>query len=252
MARIIASSNAKGGAGKTTTVLTLGAVLAELGQRVLLVDVDGQGNLSEGFGLQAMRLERDLSGVFTDQYDLSDIILSLRPNLDLAPGNLNLATIEPWLITEMGRETKLTNALASVQDDYDFVLIDCPPSVGIYTVNAFRASSEVIIPVTAEFYALIGVSMLLSALQRVREGLKHEVSVTGIIPTRMTRTNNAREVLEQIETQLGETYRVFAPIPEAVAVRNAATQGVPVTEAYPDSPASEAYRKLAQEVLNES
>lgn len=250
MARVIAISNLKGGSAKSTTTIALGAELAQLGQRTLLIDVDAQGHVSEGYGIPALSLTHDLSEVLTGDTPITDILLPLRPNLTLAPGNLKLAYVEPFLVNEVGREQKLADALERVENDFDIILIDCPPSVGIYTVNAFRAASEVLVPMTAEFFALIGVSMLFDSLERIRKGLKHQVTVTGIVPTRVTRTTNSRQVVEQIDKEIGARHRIFTSIPEAVAVRSAAAAGQPVTEFSPDSPASVAYRKLAQEVLN--
>ena len=157
--------------------------------------------------------------------------------------------LEP-LANALQRVKEHRDALERVENDFDIILIDCPPSVGIYTVNAFRAASEVLVPMTAEFFALIGVSMLFDSLERIRKGLKHQVTVTGIVPTRVTRTTNSRQVVEQIDKEIGARHRIFTSIPEAVAVRSAAAAGQPVTEFSPDSPASVAYRKLAQEVLN--
>lgn len=250
MARVIALSNLKGGSAKSTTTIALGAELAKLGQCTLLVDVDAQGHVSEGYGIPALSLEHDLSEVLAGDVPLTDILIPLRENLTLAPGNLKLAYVEPYLINEVGRERKLADALQPVLSDYDIILIDCPPSVGIYTVNALRAATEVLVPITAEFFALIGVSMLFDSLERIKNGLKHTVGVTGIIPTRVTRTNNSRQVVDQIHTEIGSRYHIFTEIPEAVAVRSAAVAGKPVTEFDPTSKASEAYRIVAKELLN--
>jgi len=250
MARVIAVSNLKGGSAKSTTTIALGAVLAQFGQRTLLVDVDAQGHVSEGYGIPALSLAHDLSEVLAGDVPVTDILLPLRPNLTLAPSNLKLAYVEPYLVNEVGRERKLADALERVQNDFDIILIDCPPSVGIYTVNAFRAASEVLVPMTAEFFAFIGVSMLFDSLDRVKKGLKHTVSVAGVIPTRVSRTTNARQVVDQIHREIGSTYRIFTEIPEAVAVRAAAAAGKPITEFDPNSKASEAYRTVAKELLN--
>lgn len=250
MARVIAVSNLKGGSAKTTTCVTIGAEIAALGRKVLLIDVDGQGHLAEAYGIQAMGLEQDMSDVLSENVPLQHVIHPLRANLFLAPSNLRLANLEPHLITQIGRESKLRKALKPILGEFDIVLIDCPPSVGIYTVNAFAASSEVLVPMTAEFFALTGVSMLLDSLTKLRSGLEHEIRVTGIVPTRMTHTVNSREVVELAQHQLGSSYRFFTGIPEAVAVREATVAGVPVTEYAPDSPASVAYRLVAKEILD--
>ena len=250
MARVIACSNLKGGSAKTSTVITVGAVLAALGRTVLLVDMDGQGHLAEGFGIPALSVERDMSDVLSGNVAMQNILRPLRPNLYLAPSNLRLANLEPQLIGEVGRETKLRRALRSLEREFDVILIDCPPSVGIYTVNAFVAASEVLVPMTAEFFALTGVSMLLDSLSKIRSGLEHDIRVTGIVPTRVTRTVNAREVVDQAKAQLGPSHRFFTGIPEAVAVREAAVAGQPVTEYAPTSPAAIAYHQVAKEVID--
>lgn len=249
MARVIAVSNNKGGSAKSTTVINVSAELAKLGQKVLAVDLDSQGHVSEGFGIPALSLEHELSDVMGGSLPLQDIVQEVRPNLSLAPANLRLSYLEPQLITRIGRENVLKKVLDPALSTYDFVLIDCPPSLGIFTVNAFAASDEVLIPMAAEFFALVGVSLLLDSLSLVRSGLSHDVGVLGIVPTRVTRTAHAREVIEQAKGQLGEHYRFFDPIPEAVAVRDASAAGVPVAEYQPASPAAKAYHELAKEIL---
>jgi chromosome partitioning protein len=250
MTRVIAVSNLKGGSAKTTTTVTVGAEFAVLGWRVLLIDVDGQGHLAEAYGIQAMSVERDMSDVLEGSVPLQHVIRPLRPNLFLAPSNLRLANLEPHLISSVGRENKLRKALKPLLGEFDMILIDCPPSVGIYTVNAFAAASEVLVPMTAEFFALTGVSMLLDSLAKLRAGLEHDIKVTGIVPTRVTRTVNARDVVDQAKAQLGNNYRFFTGVPESVAVREATVAGQPVTEYAPDNPASVAYRQVAKEIFD--
>jgi chromosome partitioning protein len=250
MARVIAVSNLKGGSAKTTTTATVGAELAVLGLAVLLVDIDGQGHLAEAFAIPAMSIDRDMSDVLAGEVSLQQILRPLRPNLYLAPSNLRLANLEPHLINQIGRESKLRKALKPLLSTFDVVLIDCPPSVGIYTVNAFAAADEVLVPMSAEFFALTGVLMLLDSLSKIRSGLEHDVRVTGIVPTRVTRTVNAREVVDQAKQQLGSSHRFFTGIPEAVAVREAAVAGKPITEYAPESPAAIAYRHVAKEMLD--
>ena len=252
MARVIAVSNLKGGSAKTTTTATVGYELAQLGKSVLLIDVDGQGHLAESFGIEAMSIERNVADVFAGTATLHEVSIDLNRHLTLIPSNLRLANLEPRLISETGRENKLKRALRPFLDAgvIDFVLIDCPPSVGIYTVNAFAAASEVLVPMTAEFFALTGVSMLLGQLAGLRQGLEHDIRVTGIVPTRVTRTVNARDVVDQARGQLGAKHRFFTPVPESVAVREATVAGKPVTEYAPDNPASIAYRLIAKELLD--
>ena len=248
MARVIAIANQKGGVGKSTTTLALGAELARLGHPTLLVDIDPQGHLAEGLGISSLSLEHELSDVFEGSVSLSSITRQVRPNLYLAPTNLKLAYLEPHLITQIRREDKLKDALAPVAEDYEIVLIDCPPSMGILTVNAFSAATEVLIPMAAEFFALVGVSMLLDSLAKMRSQLNPTLSVAGIVPTRVTHTRHALEVIDQAKAQLQDRYRFFAPIPEGVAVKDAAAAGVPVTEYQPESKPAQGYRQLAQEI----
>ena len=251
MAWVIAVSNLKGGSAKSSTVITVGAELAQLGRRVLLCDLDPQGHVAEGYGIPSLQLEHDLSEVLGGSLPLEHVVQPLRPNLFLAPSSLRLARLEPSLVNAHGRENKLRRALMPMLPHFDVILVDTPPSIGIFTVNAFRAAQEVLIPMTTEIYALIGVTMLLEELQKFRQGLEHDIGVTGIVPTRFDqRTTDARDVVEQAKRQLGPTYQFFSPIPETVAVRKAATAGKPVTEYDPKSSASEAYRTLAKELLH--
>ena len=250
MARVIAVANQKGGTGKSTTTLSLGAELAQLGQRILLVDLDPQGHLAEGFGIQAQGLEHDLSEVLAGTLPVEGVMRRVRPNLDLVPSNLKLAYLEPRLITQISRENKLKNALTSVLSTYDIILIDCPPSLGILTVNAFSAAQEVLIPMAAEFFAMVGVGLLLETLGQMRAELNPGLGVVGIVPTRVNRTRHAQEVVEQAKEELGQTIRFFSPIPEAVAVRDASAAGIPVSEYQASSPAAKAYRTVAKELLS--
>ncbi len=249
MTRIIAVANQKGGSAKTTTTINAGAELARLGHRTLLVDLDSQGHLAEGFGIPALGVDHDLSLVLDNKRPLADIIRPLRENLDLAPSNIRLSHLEPYLITRARREDRLKNALKPLLDRYAFVLIDCPPSLGIMTVNGFSAAGEILIPMAAEFYALIGVSLLLDTIRDMQIDLNPDLKILGIIPTRMNRTRHAREVVDHAQEELGQRLRFFSPpVPESVHVKDASAAGVPVAEYQPTSPATEAYRLLAQEI----
>jgi chromosome partitioning protein len=249
MTRVIAIANQKGGSAKTTTTINLGAALAAAGHSTLLIDLDSQGHLAEGFGIAANGLEHELSEVLDNKRDLASIVLTLRPKLDLAPANIRLSYLEPYLITRARREDRLKHALKPLLEDYRFVLIDCPPSLGILTVNGFSAADEILIPMAAEFYALIGVSLLLETLQDMRIDLNPELALLGIVPTRMTHTRHAQAVVERAKEELAATVRFFEPpIPETVKIRDAAAAGVPIFEFDPASPAAAAYYRLAEEV----
>ncbi len=248
MPRIIAISSQKGGVGKTTTVINMGAALAEIGKRVLIIDLDPQGHLAEGFGIQALSLEHEMSEVLSGAAKLTDVIIELRPNLVLAPSNVRLAHTETRLITQMRREDRLTNALSAVKDNYDFILIDCPPSLGILTVNALAAADAVLIPMATEFYALVGVSLILDTIRQMKEELNPNLVVMGIVPTRTDHTRHSKDVVELVKNELPEI-RIYTAIPDLVAVRNATAAGVPVLEHDASSPATRAYRNLAKELL---
>jgi chromosome partitioning protein len=231
MARVITISNLKGGSTKTSTAVIVGAELAALG-KTLLVDMDGQGQLAETFVIPAHSVERDMSDVLSGTVLLQHFLRPLRPNRFLAPSNLRLAFLEPRLIGEVRHETKLRKALRPLLSEFDLVLIDCPPSVGIYTVSAFAAADEVLVELTAEFFALTGVWLLLDSLSRLKARLEHAVALTVIIPTRVTRTVNVREV-EEAARQLSNTLRFLTAILEAVAAREATVAGQPVTKHAP-------------------
>lgn len=249
---IVAISNQKGGSAKSTTTLNLGAALAAAGKRVLLVDMDPQGHLAEGFGIPAGELPIDISQVLDKKVALTQILRTVRPNLDLAPSNIHLSYIEMSLILAHRREDRLKNALASVASTYDFTLIDCPPSLGILTVNALSAADSVLIPMAADFYSMLGVGLLLQTIEEMRAEINPTLAVCGLLPTRVARTVNAREVLENIEEELGSRVRIFpSGIPETVKFREAAGLGQTIFEHAPDSAGARAYCALAQEILHD-
>ncbi len=249
MARVIAIANQKGGSAKTTTTINLGAALAEAGQPTLLVDLDPQGHLAEGFGIPAGELSAELSEVLDNKRDLASILCPLRPRLDLAPANIRLSHLEPYLITRARREDRLKHALKPVQDRYAVVLVDCPPSLGILTVNAFSAAGEILVPMAAEFYALVGVSLLLDTIAEMRADLNPGLQVLGILPTRMNRTRHAGDVVTRAREELGRCIQFFEPpVPETVQVKDAAAAGMPINEYASGSAAATAYRRLAEEI----
>jgi chromosome partitioning protein len=250
--RIIAVAAQKGGAGKTTSTINLGAELAARGKHVLLVDLDPQGHLAEGLGIAAGELEQEISQVLDHKLELRDILVTIDHNLILAPANIHLAHLEHYLVTRTRREDRLKQALEPVQANYDIILIDCPPSLGILTVNALSAADEIIIPMAAEFYALLGVGLLLDTVAEMQRELNPNLSVTGILPTRMNRTNHAVEVVARAREELADL-RVFAtPIPEAVAVRDAAAAGKSLRHYAPKSPATIAYESVAKELCQDA
>jgi chromosome partitioning protein len=252
MAKILTLTNQKGGVGKSTSVIHLGVALAELGQQVLLVDLDPQGHLAEGFGVIADNLANEMSDVIEGTKQLSDIIIKkIRPNLDLAPSNIRLSDMELTLVNMPSREYKLRQALEPVKNAYDYVLIDCPPNLGLLTINALMASNHVLIPMAAEFYAMLGVSLLINTVNSIRDAANPGLSVLGIIHTRYKHTVHAREVVERTKAELGNSIHVFeATINESTRFPEASGQGTTVFEIAPDIPGAVAYRQIAKEIIN--
>jgi chromosome partitioning protein len=247
----LAVSNQKGGSAKTTTTINLGAALADAGQRVLLVDADPQGHLAEGFGIAAASLDRELSLVLDGKLSLPEIVLSVRPNLDLAPSNIRLSYLEALLFTRHRREDKLKNALAEASNNYDTIVIDCPPSLGLLTVNALSAADYVLIPMACEFYAMLGVGLLLDVIEDMRAELNPSLRILGILPTRLNRTIHAREVLERTKAELNDRVRVFEPpVNESVRFKEAIAAAKTIFEYAPHIDGAEAYRSLAKEIIN--
>jgi chromosome partitioning protein len=247
----LAVSNQKGGSAKTTTAINLGAAIANLGKRVLLVDTDPQGHLAEGFGLAAGALDRELSLVLDGKLSLSEIIVTIRPNLDLAPSNIRLSYLEASLFTRHRREDKLKNALAAAKNSYDIIIIDCPPSLGLLTVNALSAAESVLIPMVCDFYTMLGVGLLLDVIEEMRVELNPSLRILGILPTRFNRTVHAREVLERTKLELRDRVKVFEPaVNESVRFKEAAAAGKTIFEHAPDVKGAEAYRNLAKEIAD--
>lgn len=248
---ILAISNQKGGSAKTTTTINLGAALAAANQRVLLVDTDPQGHLAEGFGIPAGSLEKEISFVLDGKLPLQEIIINLRPNLDLAPSNIRLSYLEALLFTRHRREDKLKNALAAVRETYDMILIDCPPSLGLLTVNALSAADCVLVPMVCDFYAMLGTSLLLDVIEDMKAELNPSLRIIGILPTRFNRTVHAREVLERTKAELSERVRVFEPaVNDSVRFKEAVAAAKTIFEYAPDIEGAAAYRSLAKEIIN--
>jgi chromosome partitioning protein len=250
--RTIAIAAQKGGVAKTTSCLNLGAELAAIGQRVLLVDMDPQGHLAEGFGIVADDLPADISKVLSDHAEatLDDVIIEIADKLWLAPSNIFLADLELEMVSMVRREDRLRRVLEAVQDRFDFILIDCPPSLGILTINAFSAADEVIVPMACEFYALLGVAQLFKSVQKMRRVLNPKLAITGILPTRNRRTRHGNDVVERAREEF-ENVPIFTPtVPELVAVANASAEGKALIDFAPTSAARLAYEAIAKELLN--
>jgi chromosome partitioning protein len=249
MARVIAIANQKGGVGKTTTAISLGAALRELDVRVLLVDMDSQGTLSIALGVKG--LKRTIYDVLRDvETGIEDVLISTDTKCDLAPSNIHLAGAEVELIHEPGREFILKGKLDSVDKNYDFILLDCPPSLGVLTLNAFTAAREVLIPVQAHYLAFRGMQQLLTTISKVKERLNPSLEIMGILPTFYDkRTRHSREVAEQLREHYGEKV-IDIPIPSTIKFADTTTAGQSILTYSSSSNAANAYRKLAREVLN--
>ncbi len=250
-ARVLAMVNQKGGVGKTTSTVSLGAALAGYGRRVLLVDFDPQGALSISFGLNPNEMELSIYNLLTQaDCHVGDVIVSTDvENLDLLPSNIDLSAAELQLVSEVGREYALGRALAPVLDEYDVVLIDCQPSLGLLTVNALTASHGVLIPLECEFFALRGVALLIDTIEKVRERLNPAIVLDGILATMYdARTLHAREVMERVVETFGEKVLDTA-ITRTVKFPDASVAGQPVTEFAPDHQSAEQYRAVARELV---
>lgn len=248
MAKVIAFANQKGGVAKTTTTLNLGVALRELGHRVLLVDLDPQGNLTMSQGMNPDAIERSMFDVLVHRVPISDVIHPIE--VDVAVASIDLAGAELALSALIGRERALDKALVEVRDRYDFILLDTPPSLGLLTINAFVAANGVIVPVQCEYLSLRGLVQLENTLAMVRENLNPSVRVEGIVPTMYDgRTLHAREAIEILEEHFGDL--VFdTRIRKTVRYAEAPVKGSSVLRYEPSGPAAQAYRDLAKEVLD--
>ena len=249
--RVVALANQKGGVGKTTTAISLGACLTERGRRVLLVDMDPQGGCSIGLGLEPSGLELSVYNALLDRdCDLDALVQKTNvADLHLIPSNIDLAAAELMLVTEVAREQSLARVLGALTSGYDFVLIDCPPSLGLLTINGLTAAQGVIIPLECEYYALRGMALLLDSIARVGDRLNPELEVDGILATMYDgRTLHGREVLGRVRDAFGA--RVFdTVIRKTIRFAEAPVAGEPIGTYAPGSPGAEAYRQLAEEVL---
>ena len=248
MAKVIAFANQKGGVAKTTTTLNLGVALKEMGRRVLIVDLDPQGNLTMSQGMNPDAIERSMFDVLVHRVPISDVIKTVE--VDIAVASIDLAGAELALSALIGRERALEKALVEVRDKYDFILLDTPPSLGLLTINAFVAAQGVIVPVQCEYLSLRGLVQLENTLAMVRENLNPNVRVEGIVPTMYDgRTLHAREAIEILEEHFGDLV-YETRIRKTVRYAEAPVKGSSVLRYDPSGPAAQAYRDLAKEVLD--
>ena len=250
MGRMIAIANQKGGVGKTTTSVNLSACLAFLGKKVLLIDIDPQGNASSGIGVSKGELEACIYDVLIDDEPVENVILQSKvENLYVLPATISLAGAEIELVSTISRELRLKNALDSIKEKYDFIIIDCPPSLGLLTINALTASDAIIIPVQCEYYALEGLSQLLSTIRLVQKHLNKNLMIDGVLLTMLdARTNLGLQVIEEVKKYFQDkVYRTV--IPRNVRLSEAPSHGESIIQYDAKSRGAEVYLELAREVI---
>jgi chromosome partitioning protein len=247
MAKVIAFANQKGGVAKTTTTLNLAVAFAEQGNRILCVDMDPQGNLTMSQGIDPDGLKMSMYDVLVHDTSIREVIR--KREIDIACASIDLAGAEIAMSTKIGRERSLEKALRAIDDDYDYVFIDTPPSLGLLTINALTAADKVIVPVQCEYLSMRGLIQLQNTLAMIRENLNPDVEIEGILPTLVdSRTIHAKEAIEILEENFGD--RVFASrIKKTVRFAEAPVKGMSVLKYDPDGTAAHAYRQLAKEVL---
>ena len=250
-ARIISLCNQKGGVGKTTTTINLGATLAEYGRKVLLVDFDPQGAASVGLGVNPHELDRTVYNLLMERgADIHDVLVSTDvENLDLLPANIDLSAAEVQLVGEVARESVLSRVLRPVVDDYDVILVDCQPSLGLLTVNALTAAHGVLIPLECEFFALRGVALLVETIEKVRDRLNPRLDVDGILATMFdSRTLHSREVVARVHEAFGDKL-LHTVIGRTVKFPDASVAAEPITTYAASHSGAYAYRLLARELI---
>lgn len=249
--KIVAIINQKGGVGKSTTAINLAAALGEMNKEVLLVDLDPQGNATSGLGIDKGQIPRCVYDVLLNDVPVEDVIIpDVCEGLDIIPATINLAGAEVELVSEMARENRLKDAVGSLRGKYDYILIDCPPSLGLLTVNALVAADKLIIPIQCEFYALEGVTKLLDSMKRVKTRLNPSLDIYGILLTMYDgRTTLSKQVVREVRNYFGK--EVFETvIPRTVKLSEAPSYGMPITQYDPTGKGAQSYVKLAKEVIS--
>ena len=249
--RTIAIANQKGGVGKTTSSVNLSACIAYLGKKVLLIDIDPQGNATSGVGVNKGDVDQCIYEVLIDDVDVKSTIMETKvENLHVVPATISLAGAEIELVSTISREARLKNALEEVKDMYDYIIIDCPPSLGLLTLNSLTASDAIIIPVQCEYYALEGLSQLLSTIRLVQKHLNHDLMIDGVLLTMLdARTNLGMQVIEEVKKYFQDkVYKTI--IPRNVRLSEAPSHGEPIIIYDPKSRGAEVYLELAKEVIH--
>ena len=252
MGKIISVANQKGGVGKTTTTVNLGTILAKKGKKVLLIDADPQGNATSGLGVEK-EVENTTYDILVNDTTMGETIQnSSIKNLKVCPANMNLAGAEVELVSMMSREQRLKEKLDEVKDKFDYILIDCPPSLGLITLNSFTASNSVLIPVQCEYFALEGLGQLINTIERVRKYLNKEIQIEGALLTMYdARTNLSNQVVKEVKKYFDDkVYKTV--IPRNVRLSEAPSYGMPITEYDARSKGAKSYVKFAREFLKEN
>ncbi|WP_342513872.1 AAA family ATPase [Sporosarcina sp. FSL K6-1522] len=251
MGRIIAIANQKGGVGKTTTSVNLSACLAHLGKKVLLIDTDPQGNATSGVGVNKGEIQKCIYDILIDDVDIQEVIHSTKvDNLDIIPATISLAGAEIELVSTISREVRMKHAIQEVKDSYDYIIIDCPPSLGLLTINALTASDSIVIPVQCEYYALEGLSQLLSTIRLVQKHLNEALMIDGVLLTMFdARTNLGIQVIDEVKKYFQDkVYKTI--IPRNVRLSEAPSHGEPIIIYDSRSRGAEVYLELAKEVVH--
>ncbi len=250
MGKVIAVANQKGGVGKTTTAVNLSACLGKRGKKTLIIDIDPQGNTTSGLGVDPRSVELSIYDCIIDDVKMSEVILKTDfDNLWICPSNINLAGAELELVAKEDREYVLKRAIAEIKDKFDFILIDCPPSLGLITLNSFTATDSILVPIQCEYYALEGLSQLTNTIKMVKKRLNPELSMEGVLPTMFdARTNLSIQVVDEVKKFFGN--KVYGTvIPRSVRLAEAPSFGQPITEYDKHSRGAECYMDLADEVI---